>query len=195
MSTTPIHSGAGRVRVREGSLGKGIHARRSLGVGEPILEFSGPILTHRQVIALGEAQAYAVQIGPDRYLDTEPLGRFANHSCVPNAGVIKDRVLIALRPIAVDEEIRFDYSTTMSENYWTLACQCREPECRGVIRDFHLIPATLQEQYIQRGIVQAFIVQEWEQRQTRLAEAHVLLGVSRGAEPLGALQRTRSGYS
>ena len=195
MSTTPLHSGAGRVRVCEGPLGKGIHARRSLEAGESILEFSGPILTHRQVIALGEAQAFAVQIGPDRYIDTEPLGRFANHSCAPNAGVVKDRVLIALRPIAAGEEVRFDYSTTMSENYWTLACRCQESKCRGVIRDFHLIPAALQEQYIERGIVQAFIVQEWEQRQLRLAEAHLLLGVSAGARPVGSFQRSRSALS
>lgn len=193
MSTTPLHSGAGRVRVREGPLGKGIHARRSLAAGERILEFSGPILTHRQVIAMGEAQAYAVQIGPDRYIDTEPLGRFANHSCVPNAGVVDDRVLVALRPIAAGEEVRFDYSTTMSENYWILACRCNEPTCRGVIRDFHLIPPALQEQYIERGIVQSFIVREWEQRQLRLAEAHLLLGVSAGARPQGALVRSPDG--
>jgi hypothetical protein len=195
MSTRPFHSGAGRVRVCEGPLGKGIYARRSLVAGEPILEFTGPVLTHRQVIALGDAQVYAVQIGPDRYIDTEPLGRFTNHSCVPNAGVVQDRVLIALRPIAAGEEVRFDYSTTMSENYWTLACHCQEPECRGVIRDFHLIPPALQEHYIQRGIVQAFIVQQWEQRQLRLAEARLLLGVSAEAGPLSKFQQPRAGRS
>jgi uncharacterized protein len=188
MSTTPLHSGAGRVRVCEGPLGKGIHARRPLETGEPILEFSGPILTHRQVIALGDAQAYALQIGPDRYFDPEPLGRFANHSCVPNAGIKNDRVLVALQPIATGEEVRFDFSTTMSENYWTLACRCQESKCRGVIRDFHLIPPALQAYYIERGIVQGFIVQEWDQRQLRLAEAHLLLGVSAGAKPVGSFQ-------
>jgi hypothetical protein len=144
------------------------------------------------VIALGDAQAYAVQIGPDRYFDTEPLGRFANHSCVPNAGVKDDRVLVALQPIAPGEEVRFDYSTTMSENYWTMVCRCRESKCRGVIRDFHLIPPALQEYYIERGVVQRFIVQEWEQRQLRLAEAHLLLGVSAGAKPVGSFQRSRA---
>jgi hypothetical protein len=171
---------ADRVVVREGPLGRGIHARRLIQPGEQILEFSGVILNHRQVIAMGEAQAYALQIGPDRYIDTEPLGRFTNHSCAPNAGVVDDQLLVALRPILPGEEVRFDYSTTMSENYWTLQCRCGAAECRGIIKDFHLLPPTLQEQYLARRIVQAFIVREWQQRDGRGRELQLLFGTSDG---------------
>ena len=141
------------------------------------------ILNHRQVIAMGEAQAYALQIGPDRYIDTEPLGRFTNHSCAPNAGVVEDQVLVALRPILPGEEIRFDYSTTMSENYWTLVCHCGAPECRGIIKDFHLLPTALQEQYLARRIVQAFIVRESRQREDREMELQFLFGTSDWSMP------------
>lgn len=154
------------VVVRQGDLGRGVYAGRPLRAGERILRFDGPVLTHAHVLTFGEAQAYALQIGPDEYIDTLAPGRFTNHSCQPNAGVIENRVLLALRPIARGEEVRFDYSTTMSENHWTMACRCGAKTCRGVIRDFHLLPPELQFRYIGLGIVQQFIAQEWETRRT-----------------------------
>jgi hypothetical protein len=178
----PSHSerDAERVVVREGALGRGVYARRPFQPGEHILEFTGRVLPHREVLAMGEAQAYALQIGPDSYIDTEPLGRFTNHSCVPNSGIIGDRHLVALRPIEAGEEIRFDYSTTMSENFWTLRCRCGEAECRGVIRDFRHLAHELQEHYIRTGIVQSFIVREWDEHQCRSAELQLLLGAAAG---------------
>jgi hypothetical protein len=80
-------------------------------------------------------------------------------------------VLIALKPIPAGEEIRFDYSTTMSEDHWTLECRCGEPDCRGLVKDFHLLPSVLQEQYVERGIVQTFILHQWKQRRRRAASA------------------------
>lgn len=150
--------------MRDGALGKGIHARRTFRAGERILELTGRRLLHDQVLALGEAQAYALQVGPLLYIDTEAPGRYTNHSCNPNAGVLADHVLVALRTIATGEEIRFDYSTTMSEDHWTMECRCGEPGCRGTIRDFHLLAPPLQERYIRHGIVQEFIKREWRQR-------------------------------
>jgi hypothetical protein len=189
MLARDLKGDADRVVVRDGAHGKGIHARREFQPGDQILEFTGPILNRSEVIAMGEAQAYTIQIGPDRYIDTEPLGRFTNHSCAPNAGVAADQLLMALRPIKPGEEIRFDYSTTMSENYWTLACGCGEPECRGVIRDFHLLPPSLQEYYVRNRIVQAFIVREWKERQLGLAEAHPPVGAAAGSWREHPLQR------
>jgi hypothetical protein len=67
----------------------------------------------------------------------------------------------ALRPIARGEEILYDYSTTMSEQRWTMQCQCGAPSCRGIIADFHDLPAELQRRYLAMRIVQPFIVAEW----------------------------------
>jgi SET domain-containing protein len=157
---------APKVVVRHGSLGKGIYARKPLRAGESILTFDGPVLSHSEVLALGDHQAYALQIGPDSYVDTIEPGRFTNHSCEPNAGIVADRLLIALRPIAAGEEIHFDYSTTMSENHWTMECRCSRPGCRRVIRDFHYLPPALQTRYLRLGVVQQFIVREWHDRPT-----------------------------
>jgi hypothetical protein len=153
-----------KVAILRGSLGRGLYARYPIRAGEKILEFDGPLLSHDEVLALGDAQAYTIQVGPDEYIDTRPPGRFTNHSCEPNAGVSNDRVLIALRDIAAADEIQFDYSTTMSENHWTMDCRCGQPRCRRQIRDFHFLPPSLQAYYIRLGFVQSFIVREWRNK-------------------------------
>ncbi|MGH7498575.1 MAG: SET domain-containing protein [Gemmatimonadales bacterium] len=153
-----------KVQVLPGLLGKGVHARFPMVQGERILEFDGPLLTHAEVLDLGESQAYTIQMGPDEYIDTRPPGRFTNHSCEPNAGIAGDRVLVALRDIEAGEEVQFDYSTTMSENHWTMICRCGRSRCRRLIRDFHFLPPSLQAYYIRMGFVQSFIVREWRNR-------------------------------
>jgi uncharacterized protein len=150
--------------MREIAIGRGLFAPQSFQPGRPILTFTGPVLNRDEVLALRDDQADALQIGPDQYLDTMPPGRYANHSCDPNAGIVNDRVLIALRPILAGEEIQFDYSTTMSEDHWTMECRCGQPSCRRVILDFHYLPPITQNRYLQLGIVQRFIVNEMRRR-------------------------------
>jgi hypothetical protein len=152
------------VQVGPSAFGRGLFAAQPFEPGQPILVFTGPVLDHAQVLALGDDQAYTLQIGPDQYLDTMPPGRYTNHSCDPNAGIANDRMLIAIRPIATGEEIQFDYSTTMSEDHWTMECRCGEPFCRRVILDFHHLPPITQNRYLQLGIVQRFIVDEVRRR-------------------------------
>jgi hypothetical protein len=148
----------------EGPLGKGVYALKSFRTGDTILMFEGPELSHYEVFGMGDAQAYAVQIGPDRYIDTLYPGRFTNHSCDPNAGILQDRNLVAICPIAAGEQIQFDYSTTMSGEHWTMDCCCGSPKCRRQISAFHLLPVRLQAHYLRLGIVQQFIVRECQRR-------------------------------
>jgi hypothetical protein len=79
-------------------------------------------------------------------------------------GIKNERMLIALRPIETGEEIRFDYSTTMSADHWTMECRCGQPTCRRVILDFHHLPPIMQNRYLQLGVVQRFIVNEVRRR-------------------------------
>jgi SET domain-containing protein len=107
--------------IAECPIGRGLFAGESIAAGTEILRLTGPILTLNEVRAKGPSQAAnALQIGIDRYLDLEVPGRFINHSCCPNAAVIRDTTLVAIRQIAAGEEIRFDYSTTISDG-WTMA--------------------------------------------------------------------------
>ena len=98
-----------KVQVFPGLLGKGVHARFPIRTGEKILEFDGPRLTHAQVLAMGDDEAYTIQMGPDDYIDTRPPGRFTNHSCEPNAGISGDR---SWSPFATSRRARRSGSIT-----------------------------------------------------------------------------------
>jgi SET domain-containing protein len=145
--------------IQNCDVGRGLFAAEDIARGRKILTFSGPVLTLKEVRAKGAAAANALQIGIDRYLDLDEPGRFVNHSCKPNAGVVGDTSLVALQTIAMGEEIRFDYSTTVSDG-WSMECRCGTDECRGLVVAFQLLPPALQHRYAMLGLVQRFMVEQ-----------------------------------
>lgn len=63
---------------------------------------------------------------------------FMNHSCEPNAGIKGQIFFVALRDIAANEEVTFDYAMVLHEpdGYKTdyemgFACNCGSTNCRG----------------------------------------------------------------
>lgn len=146
------------VIIRTCDLGFGLFAGRDFRKGEEILSFSGPELSFEAMVEKGPAEANALQIDSTLYLDIGSPGVYANHSCSPNAGIHKDILLIALKTIHAGDEIRYDYSTTMWEDHWTMPCRCGETTCRGVVADFPTLPQDLQQTYLSQGVVQQFIV-------------------------------------
>lgn len=141
-------------------LGRGVFAKRHFRPGEFIFSFSGPVICFKDTLAKGETEANPLQVGPDKYFDLEPPGVFTNHSCEPNAGISGGVNLIAIQDIQPNEEIRWDYSTSMSEGSWTMTCKCGKPSCRGLITDFHDMPQVKKDFYIELGIVMPFIIEE-----------------------------------
>jgi hypothetical protein len=146
------------IYVAQCDVGRGVFAGKDFAAWEEILRFSGPSISFADTLAKGEDAANPLQVGDDEYLDIGAPGVLVNHSCAPNAGIIEDRVLVALRPIARGEEIRYDYSTTMWEDCWTMDCLCGSARCRGVVRDFPTLPAEIQAEYLRLGVVQGYIV-------------------------------------
>ena len=138
-------------------LGSGVFAARGFEAGETILRLEGAVISLADALAKGDTAANVVQIGETDYIDVVAPAVFLNHACEPNAGIADDLVLIALRTIQTGEEIRFDYSTTMLEEMWTMKCYCGSPNCRGVIRDFTELPRDTQDEYLRLGVVQSFI--------------------------------------
>lgn len=67
-----------------------------------------------------------------------------NHSCDPNTAY-QGLNLIALRDIAIGEELTVDFATFRDENRLEFDCQCGSPKCRGNIR---LIPCGEPEESI-----------------------------------------------
>ncbi len=145
------------VSVAPCPVGRGLFAERPFADGELILRLDGPRYTREDPIHLTEEGANLLQTGRRSYILLQPPGVFANHSCDPNAGIAENRRLVAIRDIARGEEIRFDYSTTMDEEFWTLQCRCGAMNCRGLVTDFRLLPDDVRQRYLELGIVQGFI--------------------------------------
>jgi hypothetical protein len=147
--------------VAECDVGRGVFASRAFRTGERILTFVGEPFDRSHPIHSTPQGANLLQVGPEEYILPRPVGLFVNHSCNPNAGLRGTRTLVAIRDIAEGEEIRFDYSTNMDEDLWTMACACHEPGCRGLIGDFKHLPESVRARYIALGIVPGFIVERY----------------------------------
>jgi hypothetical protein len=138
-------------------VGKGVFAALRFAPGDVILRFRGGLFDRADPIHDTPAGANLLQIGIGQYLLPRPNGLFVNHSCRPNAGLVGTRTLVAIREIEPEEEIRFDYSTSMDEGFWTMECACGEPGCRRVVTDFRLLPEAVKWCYLSAGLVPGFI--------------------------------------
>lgn len=140
--------------------GAGVFATSDIPAGAPVVRCQGEVVSAENVAP----NALVMQIGPDTYLQEDPstpeIDGFINHSCDPNLGFIDGSlVLHALRDIPNEEELTWDYSTSMNEVGWEMSCNCRSPQCRRVVTSFchltkpqqqRLLPialAYLREQY------------------------------------------------
>lgn len=158
MDDEELRPQAAVVRIGDTDVGRGVFVARDFTAGEEILRLRGRLIDFAATLAKGDRECDAFQIGPGCYLDLEPPAKFLNHSCDPNTGVRDVLRLVALREIKAGQEIRFDYSTTMDENHWELACLCGSPRCRGIIRDFKWLPSDWKLQLIRMEVVPEFII-------------------------------------
>jgi len=127
--------------------GLGIFAARDIRKDEIISEFKGPRVKIERLEDLPqEVLEHLFNVGVDEYLVTfEPEVR-TNHSCNPNAGIINDVQLIAMRGIKKNEEITFDYSMIIADE-WVMECRCGTPECRKFIGKYRDLTAELKKKY------------------------------------------------
>ncbi len=90
------------------------------------------------------------------------LDDLVNHSCNPNTGLWQsggDTFLLALREIAINEELSFDYSTSMVDEPWSMECACDEAACRGTVGNFLDMPVATQAYYASMGTLPAHVWQ------------------------------------
>jgi len=126
------------VRVGRSATGLGLFATKAIARRAPIVSYRG------RRIPTAEAQKrerrfgakYMFELNRKWTIDGSPrwnLGRYANHSCRPNAEPIARKgrvVLVALRPIRPGEEITFDYGDAYFELFFKKSgCLCAD--CRG----------------------------------------------------------------
>lgn len=127
--------------VRSPIDGYGVVAVKAFAEGEPIAEIEGVAWKAGDDVD----DRYSLWIDDGLYFDMVDQTRFINHSCDPNAwvdaGVGADgqvwATIIALRPIAIGEEISYDYAfpPDLAE-----PCRCGSSICRGLIIEEEALP-------------------------------------------------------
>lgn len=146
-------------RIEEINGGKRVYAEERIEKNTVICAFTGEPMYYEETTALGDKESFAFQVGKELYIYLDAPARYFNHCCEPNCGVTPELNLVALEDIPKNEELRWDYSTSMLEHHWHMKCKCHKPQCRKVIGDFTLLPKALQQKYILLNIVQPFILE------------------------------------
>lgn len=147
--------------------GRGIVTLKSFQPGSLICEIKGKIVTPATVWRYWESDSRlgenCFRCSAERYLDPDgEIGQYANHSCAPNAGIVKQgrRLwLKAIAPITRGGEVTHDYSTLLgADDAWRMRCNCGATGCRGVVRNVSSLPATVIRRYCELGVIPAFIL-------------------------------------
>jgi len=114
----------------------GVFCREPISKDEIVALWGGKILSAGEIDRDMPTFAQQIlQIEHEFYLMTpslEPSDCF-NHSCEPNLGLTGQIGLIAMRDIAVGEEVCLDYAMCDGSDYDEFQCTCGTPSCRGRI--------------------------------------------------------------
>ncbi|MEI7989015.1 MAG: SET domain-containing protein [Chloroflexota bacterium] len=118
--------------------GFGVFAKEPIRKHELLCAWGGHMVSEEDLESLPrEIVTHGVQIEEGIYL--MPNGEefedadYFNHSCNPNAGLSGQVCLVAMRDIAAEEEICFDYAMSDTTDYDEFECQCGSASCRGRI--------------------------------------------------------------
>lgn len=139
--------------------GYGLFTSTPIKKGEFVCSFGGTICTPDELRGCfdPDEQNYAVQFHPDYYLaPSDGLDSYVNHSCDPNCGAkianFCNVSLYAVKSVAVNEEITFDYSTTQHE-FWSIPCGCQAKNCRKKVENAEFLPRGLALKYFLKGMM------------------------------------------
>lgn len=131
VSNSPIH-------------GKGLFALVNIPAQTRIIEYTGEHISReeemkREVENDKRHETYILRISDHESIDGKELrndGRFANHSCSPNADfeIVGSRAWISsIQPIKKGEEITIDYAFPAEDQLEP--CHCGSSTCRGYLNE------------------------------------------------------------
>lgn len=156
-----------KVTVKKSSIaGKGLYAAEVIPKGAVIMRMTGARLRDSAVDRLIYQKKIKrdnpLQVGPRTYYILDAVAVAANHSCEPNAAVVKVNTLVALKTIKQGEEITFDYACTVGrENEgWVMRCRCNTKGCRTTIGAWTTLPRKVLAQALRKGTLPRFILNE-----------------------------------
>jgi len=115
----------------------GVFAVAPIHKGDMIAMWGGEVVVQEKFNTLPERlKRLSIQIEEGLFLVAlnEGPGDYVNHSCDPNGGLSGQIELVAMRDIAIGEEITFDYAMSDVTDYDEFQCACGAPNCRGTVR-------------------------------------------------------------
>jgi SET domain-containing protein len=147
-------------RIVRGRKGAGLAATRGIARGEVVAEFLGEI---RRLEEIPEAEMpYVLWLGEGRWMIPRSSGRFINHGCDPNCGIV-DRPddpdgfdVVARRAIRAGEELTFAYNLVAAAEWaarrsdpeyrfwhpsWSFDCLCGAADCQGRVVGYRIVMA------------------------------------------------------
>lgn len=143
-----------------GDKGWGSFAVEPILAGETVAAFGGWMVTRSTLAEMShDRQARSIQVDDDLYMvsdETPEPGDMLNHSCEPNSGLLGSSMLVAMRDIAVGEEITFDYAMCDASDYDEFRCLCGRSTCRGIVTGADWRDPGLQARYA--GWFSAYLV-------------------------------------
>lgn len=133
--------------------GRGLFARAAIAAGEIVAVKGGHIINRAQLQELQPIVGPAeIQIGDDLFICPVTAAErggsmiYSNHSCDPNIGVRGEIVFVAMRDIAVGEELTHDWAMTDDDDS-VIDCRCGAAGCRRRVTGRDWQRPELQERY------------------------------------------------
>ena len=130
---------------------RGVFAETDIAKGTRIIEYIGEKITKKEAGRRVDASidkhrkdqsdgaVYIFELNKSYDIDGNVLynhARHINHSCDPNAEteIIRGKIwIVAIRNIAKDEEITYNYGYEYDDDYNQHPCRCRSSRCVGYI--------------------------------------------------------------
>lgn len=141
-----------KVEIRASGINnKGMFAKEPIYANEIVFIKGGHIIKKDDIYTSSVINSY-LPISDDYYIgalvpeEEDDIKLYNNHSCNPNCGMHGEITFVAMREIAVGEELTIDYAFVDNEDY-SFECHCGSKNCRHIITGFDWKIKDLQVKY------------------------------------------------
>jgi hypothetical protein len=149
--------------------GFGSRAISVIPPGTSVATFGGTALTRTEFAPYeAERRSRSLQVNANLIFlgpPTREPGDSINHSCEPNCGMRNATTIVAVRDIAVGEELTFDYAMSDASDYDEFDCNCGASLCRGKVRADDWQLETLRHRY--KGFFSPYIQRKIDAERSR----------------------------
>ena len=149
--------------------GFGSRAISVIPAGTSVATFGGTALTRADFAPFeAERRSRSLQVNTNLIFLGPPSrepGDSINHSCEPNCGMRNATTIVAMRDIAVGEELTFDYAMSDASDYDEFDCNCGTTLCRGHVRADDWQLDTLRHRY--KGFFSPYIQRKIDAERSR----------------------------